>query len=114
MPGPCVGESSPWACRMAIDGTDAERAWARLASGEAPPPEPDHVAGAGEMVPTPDRVPLSDSLRARRLGGRNCPHGRAPTCGCSGSAWCRLMKRDVTLRDCLECLTTGARAGEGR
>lgn len=89
------------------------RRWVRdradaLAAGQPAPESPTRA-----IDPPPPAVPLADSLRARKLGGRNCPHGRAPRCGCSGMAWCKLLKRDVTLRDCLECLTTGPRAGEG-
>lgn len=73
----------------------------------APEPQPDDPTPLDEAP-----VPLDAALRVQRLGGRNCPHGSAPACGCNGLAACSLMARDVNVRDCSECLTTGPRSRE--
>lgn len=69
----------------------------------------ERLAAGGPAAPP---VPLAASLRAAKHGGRNCPHGSPPSCGCSGLAACSLLGRDVTIRDCTECLTTGPRSRE--
>lgn len=66
---------------------------ARLAGG--PPPEPD--------APPPPAVPLALSLRATRLGGRNCPEADAPACGCPAKFHCGRLGRDAWYHDCLAC-----------
>lgn len=96
---PCRGEHLPRLCEL-VDPSHPDHAPAYVSALEPPAdaePEP------------PPVVPLRESLRVRRLGGRNCPHGGRPKCGCSGMAWCGLLKRDASLRDCLACLTTGPR-----
>lgn len=59
---------------------------------------------AGQPAPAPAQsVPLSTSLRAARLGFRQCFYSSHEGCGCSGTH-CFYKGRIVELRECVECL----------
>lgn len=100
LPG-CEGEATPRLCEL-VDPSHPDHAPAYLAALEpvADPPA------------APPPVPLSDVLLVRKMGGRNCEHGSPPACGCSGLVACALLGRDASIRDCIECLTIGPRAGD--
>lgn len=58
-----------------------------------------------ESEPTRPRRPLSTSLKAMRIGHRNCLY--SSRCGCAGGgARCHHMGRVVSLNDCVDCLTS--------
>lgn len=100
LPG-CEGEATPRLCEL-VDPTHPDHAPAYLAVLEPVAAPPD--------VPPP--VPMSDAALARKYGGLNCDHGSPPACGCSGLAACSILGRDVNIRDCYACLTTGPRSRE--
>lgn len=95
----CEGEATPRLCEL-VDPAHPDHDPAYLAVLEPAAAPPDE----------PPPVPVADALRARKFGGLNCRHGSAPACGCSGLAACSILGRDVNIRDCIECLTTGPRS----
>lgn len=118
--GRCVGRDPgrayvcAMAARSAVEARWVVEASARAAGVKSPAPaaepaEPPVPPAEPPAPPGEPAVPLADSLRAARLGGRNCPYGSALTCGCPSLTDCALFKRDVSFRDCVRCLTVGPR-----
>ena len=91
------------------DAADREssREWVRSMSAlpewiAAPAPEPEPDASPF-VAPRPEPIPLADAQRARKLGFSRCWFSfKDEHCGCSGLQ-CDLLKRRVTLRDCVAC-----------
>lgn len=85
-----------WLCSDANPDAASREAYRalvlRMACGQMPaPPE------------TPSLVPLAESNRLLQLI-RECPHKGPPGCGCSGSAHCSRLDRDVTRHECFSCV----------
>lgn len=85
-------------CEMAANGEPSQVAAIRAASaGRLAPPAP-----GPESVESP-RLPLADSLRAVRLGFRNCRHSAPAACSCQSLVFCGYLGRDAVIQDCLAC-----------
>lgn len=67
-------------------------AYRALAEGSPPP-----------AAVEPPRPPLAESLRAARLGFRNCRHADPAACSCESLVHCRFLGRNAVLMDCIGC-----------
>jgi hypothetical protein len=61
------------------------------------------IADTQPNQPLPGMAPLASSLRAVRLGFRQCLYSSHEGCGCTGTH-CFAKGRIVGLADCIDCL----------
>jgi hypothetical protein len=106
--GPCIAEKPGWAfaCGLAKDGTDADRAFvvnrSAIDSGTFVA-LPSRQLARLEPEPARPLIPMRDSIRATRLGSHRCFYATPPECGCSAPQ-CHHLGRLVGLADCVACL----------
>lgn len=84
-----------WLCSDANPDRESRDASRRLVLERAGQPAP--------PGPAQSLVPIALSIRAARVGFRQCFYSSHEGCGCSGTH-CFRLGRIVGLRDCAECL----------